>query len=189
MLTMSKPSRSVGVMWVFIQSRIIIQRVGIYLGLGSNLGDREANLRNVLSALRNREVNPRQSAALYSTEPRDFEDQPWFLNTVVEVRTGLDPDALMHACLAIEADAGRERTTPKGPRVIDIDILLYEAFVLTTSGLKIPHPRFRERRFVLVPLAELAPDFIDPVSHQTMRQLLKVCPDAGVVQRYAGPLL
>ena len=186
---MSKPSSGVGVMWVFIQSRIIIQRVGIYLGLGSNLGDREANLRNVLMALSMKEVFPFRSAALYSTEPRDFEDQPWFLNTVVEARTELDPDALMRACLAVEAAAGRERTTPKGPRVIDLDILLYDGTVLMTSGLTIPHPRFRERRFVMVPLVELAPDLIDPVSRLTMRQLLDVCSDTGVVQRYADPLL
>ena len=161
----------------------------IFLGLGSNLGDREANLRNVLSALAAKAIFPCRSAALYSTEPRDFEYQPWFLNTVAEVRTGLDPEALMRACLAIEAEAGRERSIPKGPRVIDLDILLYDGIVLTTAGLTIPHPRFRDRRFVMVPLAELAPDVIDPVSRLNMRQLLDVCSDTGVVQRYADPLL
>ena len=176
-------------MWVFIQSRIIIQRVGIYLGLGSNLGDRASNLRDALNALRHSEVFPRRSAALYSTEPRDFEDQPWFLNTVVEVSTTLDPEALLHACLAIEVAAGRERTTPKGPRVLDIDILLYKDVILTSAGLKIPHPRFRERRFVLVPLVDVAADLIDPVSRKTMRQLLEACTDAGEVQRVAAPLL
>jgi 2-amino-4-hydroxy-6-hydroxymethyldihydropteridine diphosphokinase len=189
MLTMSKPSSRVGVMLVFIQRRIIIQRVGIYLGLGSNIGDREDNLRHALSALKASEVLPCRSAALYSTEPRDFENQPWFLNTVVEVLTSLEPQYLLQACLALETSAGRIRTIPSGPRAIDIDILLYDEVIVTAEGLRIPHPRFRERRFVLVPLVELAPEAVDPVSGRTMRQLLDVCSDTGVVQHYGDPLL
>ena len=176
-------------MWVFIQRRIIINRVGIYLGLGSNVGDREENLRQALNALNMNEISPCRAAALYSTEPRDFEDQPWFLNTVVEVNTSLEPERLLRSCLAIETSAGRIRTIPRGPRAIDIDVILYNEIILSTEGLKVPHPRFRERRFVLVPLVELAPDAVDPISGRTMRQLLDECSDTGVVRRYADPLL
>jgi 2-amino-4-hydroxy-6-hydroxymethyldihydropteridine diphosphokinase len=163
--------------------------MGIYLGLGSNVGDREAQMRQVLRSLQQRDIRPLRTASLYSTEPRDFEEQPWFLTTVVEVHTALDPSALLHHCLAIEEEAGRVRAIPKGPRVIDIDILLYNDLELAVSGLKVPHPRFRERRFVLVPLVELAPGQVDPVSGLTMLQLLEACPDTGTVQRVGNPLL
>jgi 2-amino-4-hydroxy-6-hydroxymethyldihydropteridine diphosphokinase len=163
--------------------------MGIYLGLGSNVGERETQMRRVLESLQYRHVTPLRTASLYSTEPRDFEEQPWFLNTVVEVQTALEPASLLQQCLAIEEQAGRIRAIPKGPRVIDIDILLYNDRELTGTGLKIPHPRFRERRFVLVPLVELAPGMVDPVSGLTMLQLLEACPDTGVVQRVANPLL
>jgi 2-amino-4-hydroxy-6-hydroxymethyldihydropteridine diphosphokinase len=163
--------------------------VGIYLGLGSNVGDREANLRSVVKSLAERDVTVWRSASLYSTEPRDFEAQPWFLNTVVEVRTLLEPEPLLRECLRIEEAAGRVRETPKGPRTLDIDVLLYKERILQIPGLKIPHPRYRDRRFVLVPLAELAPDLADPVSALTMQQLLDLCPDPGTVQRVGNPLL
>lgn len=163
--------------------------MGIYLGLGSNVGDREANLRSVVKAFADRAVTVWRSASLYSTEPRDFEEQPWFLNTVVEVRTLLEPEVLLRQCLEIEEAAGRVRETPKGPRTLDIDILLYKERILQISGLKIPHPRYRDRRFVLVPLAELAPDLADPASGLTMQQLLDLCPDTGTVQRAGNPLL
>lgn len=163
--------------------------MGIYLGLGSNVGDREAHFRAALKALADGDITVWQCASLYSTEPRDFEEQPWFLNTVIEVRTLLEPEQLLRQCLRIEAASGRVRTTPKGPRPLDIDILLYKERILSIPGLKVPHPRFRDRRFVLVPLAELAPDLADPVSGLTTRQLLDLCPDTGTVQRYADPLL
>src|SRR5689334_20210557 len=99
--------------------------VEIYLGLGSNIGDREAQLRSAVRALEQQEVTVRRCASLYATEPRDFEDQPWFLNTVVEVRTLLEPEPLLQRCLEIEKNAGRVRDRVKGPRPIDIDILIY----------------------------------------------------------------
>ena len=132
-------------------------------------------MRQVLQSLQQRDIRPLRTASLYSTEPRDFEEQPWFLNTVVEVQTALDPSALLHQCLKIEEEAGRVRAIPKGPRVIDIDILLYNDRELAVAGLKVPHPRFRERRFVLVPLVELASGQVDPVSGLTMLQLLDAC--------------
>src|SRR4030095_127584 len=131
--------------------------VGIYLGLGANIGDREAQLRRLSASLDERGIRIWRSAHLYSTEPRGYEDQPWFLNTVVEVRPLLDPEPLLEKCLEIERAAGRVREIPNGPRPLDIDILLYKERIVDLPGLKIPHPRFRERRFVLVPLAQFAP--------------------------------
>jgi len=161
----------------------------IYLGLGSNIGDREAQLRAALIELEQSEVAVRRSASLYATEPRDFEEQPWFLNTVIEVRTLLEPEALLQQCLQIEKQAGRVRDQSRGPRPIDIDILLYKDRLIDQPNLIVPHPRYRERRFVLIPLAELAPDLPDPVCGLTMRQLLDLCPDDGEVRRHGAPLL
>lgn len=161
----------------------------IYLGFGSNIGDREAQLRAALIELEQSEVTVRRSASLYATEPRDFAEQPWFLNTVIEVRTLLEPEALLEQCLQIEKKAGRVRDQSKGPRPIDIDILLYRDRLIDQPNLIVPHPRYRERRFVLVPLAELAPDLSDPVCGLTMQQLLDMCPDDGEVRRHGAPLL
>jgi 2-amino-4-hydroxy-6-hydroxymethyldihydropteridine diphosphokinase len=163
--------------------------MGIFLGLGSNVGDREGHFRAAAKSLSERDVRVWRSASLYWTEPRDLEDQPWFLNTVVEVRTLLGPEALMHECLEIEKALGRVRDVPKGPRPLDLDVLLYKDLILDVPGVTIPHPRYRERRFVLVPLVELAPDLADPVCGLTMRQLLDLCADTGEVRRYGEPLL
>ena len=161
----------------------------IYLGLGSNLGDRETNLRAAIQSLEQKGVIVRRSASLYATEPRDFEDQPWFLNTVFEVRTLLEPEPLLHECLEIEREAGRVRDRSKGPRPLDIDILLYKDRLVDVPGLVIPHPRYRDRRFVLTPLDELVPELPDPASGLTVRQLLDLCTDEGAVRRYGDPLL
>jgi 2-amino-4-hydroxy-6-hydroxymethyldihydropteridine diphosphokinase len=161
----------------------------IYLGLGSNIGDREAQLNAAVKALEARDIAVRRSASLYATEPRDFEDQPWFLNTVFEVRTLHEPAALLERCLEIEREAGRVRDRFKGPRPIDIDILFYKNRILDQPHLVVPHPRYRERRFVLIPLVELAPDLADPACGLTMQQLLDLCRDAGEVRRHGGPLL
>ena len=163
--------------------------MGIFLGLGSNVGDREEHFRAAVNSLSERDIRVWRSASLYWTEPRDLEDQPWFLNTVVEVRTLLSPEALMHECLEIEKTLGRVRDVPKGPRPLDIDILIYKDLILDAPGLTVPHPRYRERRFVLVPLVELTPDLADLVCGLTMRQLLDLCPDTGEVRRYGEPLL
>jgi 2-amino-4-hydroxy-6-hydroxymethyldihydropteridine diphosphokinase len=160
----------------------------IYLGLGANVGDREEQLRQAVRFLVHRGVLVTRTASLYLTEPRDFLDQPWFLNTVAEANTTLEPRALLDTCLNIERDAGRVRTILKGPRSLDIDILFYGAEVIDTSELAVPHPRYAERRFVLVPLVELHPDFEDPVRKLPMKRLLEVCPDPGSVQVYGPPL-
>jgi 2-amino-4-hydroxy-6-hydroxymethyldihydropteridine diphosphokinase len=160
----------------------------IYIGLGSNVGDREEQIRSGMKSLQDRNITVHRSASLYWTEPRDLEDQPWFLNTVVEVRTLLEPEALLQQCLEIEKALGRVRDVSKGPRPLDIDILLYKERILALPGLTVPHPRYRERRFVLVPMVELAPDVGDPVCGLTMRQLLDLCQDKGEVRFYSGPL-
>jgi 2-amino-4-hydroxy-6-hydroxymethyldihydropteridine diphosphokinase len=163
--------------------------VGIYLGLGSNIGDGEMHFRFAIDALREKEFTVWKCASLYSTQPRDVEDQPWFLNTVIEVRTLLEPEAVMQACLDIERNAGRVRDVAKGPRPLDIDILLYRDRIVELPNLTIPHPRFRQRRFVLIPLAEIAPNASDPVSGLTMIQLLDLCLDEGVVRLSGAGLL
>jgi 2-amino-4-hydroxy-6-hydroxymethyldihydropteridine diphosphokinase len=163
--------------------------MGIYLGLGSNVGDRRAHLQFAVDAFRDKGIVPWSCASLYWTQPRDVEDQPWFLNTVLEVRTLLEPELLMQECLSIERMAGRVRDVPKGPRPLDIDILIYSDRIVEEPHLSIPHPRFRERRFVLVPLAEIAPGLSDPMTGLTITQLLDLCPDEGVVRREDGGLL
>ncbi len=153
----------------------------VYLALGSNLGDREEHLRSALRGLVTHGIDVVQCASLYSTEPREVLDQPWFLNTVVQATTNLTPDALLSACLKIEQDNHRKRDQLKGPRTLDIDILFYGDAVVHEVGLTIPHPSFADRRFVLAPIAEIAPDFTDPLAGKTMRQWLAECPDAAIV--------
>jgi 2-amino-4-hydroxy-6-hydroxymethyldihydropteridine diphosphokinase len=163
--------------------------MSIVLGLGSNMGDRVGHLREAFASLQQRRVTVRRSASLYLTEPRDYTDQPWFINTVAELDTILDPQELLECCLLIEREAGRIRDQSRGPRPIDLDILFYDEQRIQTANLIVPHPRYADRRFVLAPLAELAPEFQDPISGITIQQLLERCPDTGEVRLYAPPLL
>ena len=163
--------------------------MNIALGLGSNMGDREEHLRRALASLERRQIRVLQSASLYITEPRDFTDQPWFINTVFAIETYLQPMELLGQCLEVEREAGRVRNFTGGPRPLDIDILFYGKSEFHSAELTIPHPRYADRRFVLVPLVELAPDFRDPARGQTMRELLKQCPDTGEVRLFAAPLI
>jgi len=144
----------------------------IYLGLGSNLGDRADMLRKAVLALESPRLHVLRLSPVYETEPMDVPGQHWFLNLVAEAETDLFPLQLLHRTSKVEAQLGRRRLAPKGPRSIDIDILLFGGVVMATPPLEIPHPRFRERRFVLAPLADLAPDLRDPVTRKTVRELL-----------------
>ena len=152
----------------------------IYLSLGSNIGDREANLRKAIEQLASQDMRVLHTSRIYETEPVDYVDQAWFLNQAVEAETTLFPMQLLTRVGRVERDLGRKRIVRKGPRTIDIDILFYGAAVVETTRLEIPHPRIAERRFVLVPLAELAPDLRHPVTHRTIRQMLESAPPAVV---------
>jgi 2-amino-4-hydroxy-6-hydroxymethyldihydropteridine diphosphokinase len=148
----------------------------VYLSLGSNLGDREANLRAALERLAAPDVRVARTSPVYETEPVDYTDQGWFLNLVVEAETGFSPVQLLARTIEIERALGRVRTVAKGPRTIDIDILLHGDAVVRSATLEIPHPRMAERRFVLAPLADLAPGLRHPVTHKTVREMLEAAP-------------
>lgn len=147
----------------------------VYLSLGSNVGDREANLRAAIDRL-----GPVRESPIYETEPVDYLNQGWFLNMVVELQTEYFPRQLLARTQKIERELGRVRRIPKGPRTLDIDILLYGSSVIRTPILEIPHPRMNDRRFVLQPLADLAPEFRHPVTRRTIREMLAAAPPALV---------
>lgn len=153
-----------------------------YLSLGSNVGDREENLRDAIARLK--ELGHVEAvSSFYETEPVEVADQPWFINCAVKLLTTRKPDALLAGVLAVEHAMGRERTRPKGPRNIDIDIVLYDQQVIAQPGLTIPHPGLPERMFVLAPLAEIAPEVQHPVLGNTMLQLRDALPKGDTVVR------
>ena len=142
-----------------------------YLSLGSNLGDRAAFLNEALQRLETAGAHVVRQSSIHETEPQDFGEQPWFLNMAVEVETDLTPMELLAVIQKIETEMGRQRTIPKGPRTIDLDILFYENLILKTPELEIPHPRLTQRLFVLDPLTEIAPDLQSPVTGKAVREL------------------
>ncbi|MGH9678438.1 MAG: 2-amino-4-hydroxy-6-hydroxymethyldihydropteridine diphosphokinase, partial [Candidatus Acidiferrales bacterium] len=154
----------------------------IYLSLGSNLGDRAANLARAIDALPEAGVRVLRRSSVYETEPVDFLDQPWFLNCALEAESSLPPAQLLAALQGIERLLGSRKMVARGPRIIDLDILIYGGVVVRTAEMEIPHPRMVERRFVLVPLAELAPALVHPVLHATIADLLARTSDKSVVK-------
>jgi 2-amino-4-hydroxy-6-hydroxymethyldihydropteridine diphosphokinase len=152
----------------------------VYIALGSNLGDRVQNLLLARERIASPHVRLTRASSIYETAPREIVEQPWFLNQVVAAETTLFPRQLLARLLRIEHEMGRQRTIAKGPRVIDLDILLFGDAVIHTAGLEIPHPRMAERRFVLEPLAEVAPALRPPRSSSTVDEMLAKVVDQPV---------
>jgi 2-amino-4-hydroxy-6-hydroxymethyldihydropteridine diphosphokinase len=152
----------------------------VYLSLGSNVGDRLRNLEAALEQLAGPDLRIVRTSAAYETEPVEYTAQRWFLNLVAEVATELFPMQLLMRIGRVERALGRVRTIPKGPRTIDIDILLFGRTVVRTAKLEVPHPRMGERRFVLAPLADLAPELRHPVTGKTVREMLDAAPKQAV---------
>ncbi len=144
----------------------------VYIGIGSNLGNREVNCKKALEQIRQRGMTIRKESSRYETEPWGVHDQPHFLNMAVEIETELGPEELLRALKGIETAMGRSKTFKWGPRIIDLDILLFGDLVLDGEELKIPHPFMHERDFVLKPLAEIAPGVKHPVLRKSIKELL-----------------
>ncbi|MGE5250464.1 MAG: 2-amino-4-hydroxy-6-hydroxymethyldihydropteridine diphosphokinase [Bacteroidota bacterium] len=151
----------------------------VYLALGSNLGDRPSNLRGAIEALEP-EVRVLEESSIYETPPWGYTEQPAFLNMAVKAETGLEPRPLLRHLKELEGRLGREPGFRYGPRRIDLDILFYEDLVLQDETLTIPHPRLHERAFVLVPLADIAPDLVHPVRRKTVREMLREVDTGGI---------
>jgi len=159
----------------------------VYLSLGSNVGDRAKNLRDAIAALGNSGASVVRVSSVYETEPVDYLDQPWFLNCAVEAETELAALELLQAVRGIEAQMGSKKLIAKGPRLIDIDILLYGNEIIDTPELQVPHPRMHLRRFVLEPLAQIASNTQHPVLRLSISELLARTPDKSTVRVAAGP--
>jgi 2-amino-4-hydroxy-6-hydroxymethyldihydropteridine diphosphokinase len=166
--------------------RYFISVTRIYLSLGSNIGNRAENIARAVAALASRGIRVIRQSSLYETEPVEFRAQEWFLNCVIEAETELMPGESMDALLEVERALGRRRREPKGPRLIDMDILLFGSSIVHTPALEIPHPRMAERRFVLVPFHEIAPGACHPLLRKTIAELLADTPDHSEVRPAVG---
>ncbi|MBN2258254.1 MAG: 2-amino-4-hydroxy-6-hydroxymethyldihydropteridine diphosphokinase [Anaerolineaceae bacterium] len=151
----------------------------IYLGLGSNLGDRQSNLTQAIQMLEP-DIRPRIVSPIYETVPWGYQDQPLFLNCVLEAATTLTPRKVLKNLKSIEIEMGRQPSIRFGPRLIDLDILFYDNLVVSSKGLTIPHPRLTERAFVLLPLSDIAADLLHPITGMTIRSLAAAIDKTGV---------
>jgi 2-amino-4-hydroxy-6-hydroxymethyldihydropteridine diphosphokinase len=145
--------------------------ITVFIGIGSNEGDREANCMKAIEHLKQKGIAARKASSMYETEPWGLKEQPKFINMAVEAETGLSPEELLKALKEVEKEMGRKETVRWGPRIIDLDILLYDDAVINMEHLHIPHPLLHKRDFVLLPLSEIAPDKIHPVLKKNIRQL------------------
>jgi len=158
----------------------------VYLSLGSNLGDRAGNLRAAIAALPGVGVSATKVSSLYETEPVDYLEQPWFLNCAVEAETALTPLDLLRALRGIEVQLGSQKEFAKGPRLLDMDILLYGDEAIDLPELQIPHPRMLQRNFVLAPLAEIAPTLKHPRWTANVVEIFATSADVSQVKRFAA---
>ena len=158
--------------------------ITVYIALGTNVGEREANLLQALRLLPESGVHIRRVSSIYETEPVDYLDQEWFLNAVLEGETELDALDLLSALRLIEARMGSKKAFAKGPRKIDLDILLYGNETIDTPELQVPHPRMLERKFVLIPLAEIAPNLRHPSWKSGVAHLLAASADHSAVKKF-----
>ena len=151
----------------------------VYLALGSNLGDRLANLKQAIASL-TPQLDVKAKSQVYETPPWGYEDQPKFLNQVVKASTYLEPEPLLKHLKRLELALGRKESFPNGPRLIDLDLLFYDDLALNTSSLVIPHPRLHERGFVLLPLMDIDPDLVHPVTKKSVREMAAMCNAEGI---------
>lgn len=160
----------------------------VFILLGSNLGDRQLLINQACKMIEERCGKIVAKSCLYESEPWGFKSEHWFLNQVVEIDTSLSPDELMQTLLAIEEELGRDRSTPHEgyvSRPMDLDILYWgDGLIIENQHVIVPHPRLHQRRFTLLPLCDIAPDYVHPIKNKTNRQLLDECQDVGKVYIY-----
>ena len=158
----------------------------IFLGLGSNQGDRELNLKNSIKLLNSRVGKVLNTSEIYESEPWGVKNQNYFLNQVIEIETRIDPNDLLNICKNIEYDMGRKPEIRWGKRVIDIDILYYQSKVINQENLKIPHKLMHERKFVMIPLNDLNENHLHPILKITNKEILNKCIDSCKVKYYGN---
>jgi 2-amino-4-hydroxy-6-hydroxymethyldihydropteridine diphosphokinase len=145
----------------------------VYIGIGSNVGNRESNCRMAIERLNEKGIEVKKTSSMYETEPWGFKDQPKFINMVIEAETRLEPERLLIVLKDIEKEMGRKETVKWGPRIIDLDILFYNDKIINQDELQIPHPYLHKRDFVLVPLSEIAPNKTHPILKKTIKELME----------------